>query len=82
MLEQLCMRLKPFFMAFLLSTGLLPVGNAAEITNKIIGVGPSDQPINPYVCIQDGNGKVTYALKPGVQRQSILCGCDSAFWWL
>jgi endoglucanase len=59
------MRLKPFFIAFLLSAGLLPVGNAAEITNKIIGVGPSDQPINPYVCIQDGNGKVTYALKPG-----------------
>lgn len=38
---------------------------AAMLTNNIVGVGPKDSPINPYVCIQDGNSVVQYALAPG-----------------
>lgn len=38
---------------------------ASNVTNNIKGVGPANGLINPYFCIQDGNGQVTYALAPG-----------------
>jgi endoglucanase len=39
--------------------------HAQNITNNIKGVGPKEALINPYFCIQDSNGVVTYALAPG-----------------
>lgn len=39
--------------------------SAATMTNQIEGVGPAKHPVQPYFCIQDANGKVTYALAPG-----------------
>lgn len=38
---------------------------AATMTNKISGVGSSNDPISPYFCIQDANGLVTYELAYG-----------------
>jgi len=52
-------------LALCLSPGLATVASAANITNNIIGVGPKNGLINPYFCIQDNSGKVTYALAPG-----------------
>jgi endoglucanase len=59
------MRFKTAMTAVWLCLGLLPAGYAANVTNQITGVGPGDGRVNPYVCIKDGNGKLTYALKPG-----------------
>ncbi len=56
---------KTISIAILLSLGFMPVGYAANITNNINGVGLGTHEIKPYVCIQDGNGQMTYALKPG-----------------
>lgn len=39
--------------------------SAANITNRIHGVGPKNNEINPYFCIQNANGQMTYALAPG-----------------
>lgn len=38
---------------------------AANLTNNIVGVDPTDSSISPYLCIQDSNGSLTYALAPG-----------------
>lgn len=48
------------FIVFLLPQWSL----AANLTNHISGVGPENK-IKPYICIQDGSGKITYALAPG-----------------
>lgn len=45
--------------------GCLQIAYASNITNNITGVGPKDGLISPYICIQDGNGQVTYSLAPG-----------------
>jgi endoglucanase len=59
------MSFKNLMMASLFSLGMFPAGYAANVTNQITGVGPTHAEVRPYVCIQDGNGQVTYVLKPG-----------------
>lgn len=49
----------------LVSLAYVEVGMAANVTNNITGVGPKDNLVSPYFCIQDVNGQVTYALAPG-----------------
>jgi len=56
------MNLKVLSVIPILVTGLVHAGN---ITNSIQGVGPKNNPVSPYFCIQDANGTVTYALAPG-----------------
>lgn len=48
----------------LLGLGLVQVGFAANITNNIAGVGPTNNLINPYICIQDANGGI-HPVAPG-----------------
>jgi endoglucanase len=59
------MKMKSLFLMFSLSICVTQLSQAANITNKIIGVGPKDNLINPYFCIQDSNGQVTAAVAPG-----------------
>jgi endoglucanase len=49
----------------LFGLSLAASSHAANITNNIKGVGPSAQAVNPYICIQNKAGEVTYKLKPG-----------------
>jgi endoglucanase len=59
------MNLRRVFLGSVLSISLVQAGFAGNITNNIKGLGPSKNPVEPYFCIQDSNGSVTYALKPG-----------------
>ncbi len=56
------MRLAKYFILFLFLTN---VSYAANVTNNLQGVGPDDAMINPYFCIQNAGGAVTYSLKHG-----------------
>ena len=52
---------------FVLALAVQPVyaGHTQNvISNNIIGVGPNGN-VKPYICIQDKNGAMTYALAPG-----------------
>lgn len=50
----------------LLNLALLSTCSQAQtITNLITGIGPRSALINPYFCIQDANGQMTYALTSG-----------------
>lgn len=59
------MKYKHFSLAVLLGLSAAKLAYAANITNNITGVGPQTGLVNPYICIQNGNGQVTYALAPG-----------------
>ncbi len=48
-----------------LGLGAMQVSLAGPMTNKIKGVGPSNNLVNPYICIQNSSGQVTYVLAPG-----------------
>lgn len=56
------MKFKSFF-NFVVTAGVTV--QAATVTNKILGVGSSNDPINPYFCIQDARGEVAYPLAYG-----------------
>jgi len=59
------MKLKSILIASFLALITAKIGYAATVTNNITGVGPSTGLVNPYFCIQDGNGNMAYALAPG-----------------
>src|SRR5436190_9872907 len=40
----------------LISAASIQYAHAANITNNITGVGPKDNPINPYLCIKGSDG--------------------------
>lgn len=53
------MKIKQLALATLLSLSTVPYYSyAAVITNSVTSVGPKDSPVNPYICLQDGNAKV------------------------
>ncbi len=43
----------------------ISLAQAANVTNKITGVGPKSDPVNPYFCIQNTSGQVTAPLQYG-----------------
>lgn len=59
------MKFKSLLSIALMAAGFIQPALAANLTNKIQGVGPASAPVSPNVCIQDGNGQMTYALLPG-----------------
>lgn len=59
------MNYKLAFICSVISLSLLQGAAAATITNRIQGVGPVKRPVQPYFCIQNANGAVTYPLAPG-----------------
>src|SRR3990167_6297516 len=59
------MRIISTILISLLSYNFVQAGHAAMITNLITGVGPQNNRSNPYFCIQNNQGQVTYTLKPG-----------------
>src|SRR3990167_7091076 len=60
------MGVKSFLLTTFLSVCAFQPVYAAKVTNNITGVGPTKGLVNPYFCIQDENGQVTYALAPGM----------------
>ena len=56
--------LKKIAISVLILAALPTLGIAASMTNNIEGVGPNDS-IKPFICIQNSNSQVTYALAPG-----------------
>lgn len=56
------------FICFSLCLSIMHVAYAAtltKITNNIIGVGPKNNLVNPYLCIQDESGQVIHKVAPG-----------------
>jgi len=52
---------KLVFLAILLPS----ISYAANMTNNIDGVGPIDDPVKPYICVQNQKGEATLQLAPG-----------------